>query len=256
MSSKKKNKHTGSKFSTIYRASKKSKKKPVETGKRTIAQAARRATEAAMRQHPEHLRPGAKPAPKEGTRAFKALQTAWYKKLAKSEADKVARAPAGKLKEAAEAAQFIDLEWQGNPESPYIRRPASRARKLTPGKQLYFAMARNFLTHFRFRHMWQKTAWTLHTDGASYRQIHEALKKQHNCTKSIFWVFYSVKELSEKCRAWNNEHADGLLNNAGASFADDALLADPRLDECYSDASEYGMPIDAGFWQSVPRPKG
>lgn len=222
-------------------ASKKKKKSRIETGARATAQAARRATEAAWRSHPAHVLPGAKPAPKVNSAAFRKLQREWYGKLAKAELKKP------------EEERFTDIEWASNPDSPHIKQPSSRGRKLTPGKQLYFAMARNYLTHFRFRHRQEKVAWSMHTEGKSYREILEVLKQEFGIDKSIYWIFYYVKDIAAKCKQWNSENPEGLNNNAGTTFADDALLADPHMDECYSDSAEYGIPLDAGFWQSVPK---
>jgi len=211
----------------------KKSKNDLETMRRKRAQRARRDKEKLWQKN-GHVRPGTQPTAKPGTKAFQKLQKEWYGKLAKE--------------------GFEDIEWAGNPDSPHIKQPSSRGRKLTPGKQLYFAMARNYLTHFRFRHKQEKVAWAMHTDGASYRQILDVLKRDFGIDKSIYWIYYFVQDIANKCRTWNTENSEGLLNAANSDgFADDALLADLRLEECYSDGADYELPIDAGYWQSVPK---
>lgn len=175
-------------------------------------------------------------APKVGSRAFIKLQKEWYAK--------------------AQQTGFSDIEWADNPDSRHIKLPSSQGRKLIPGKQLYYAMARNFLTHFEFESKQEKAAWALHADGKSYRKIHNMLLKDYGLRKSIYWTFYYVKKTAAKCRKFNNEHPEGLLNPASQdSFASDALLRDFNLDGAHDQDSEYGIQIDQGFWENVPKSK-
>jgi hypothetical protein len=219
------------------------KRKPgKESGKRTVAQAVRRQREAAWLTHPEHLRPGAKPAPKPGSRAYKKLQQDWYNKLAKAELKKP------------EDQRWTDIEWAENPNSPHIKKPSSRSRVLTPGKQLYYALARNFLTHFRFRHLQEKEAWSMHTDGKSYREIQTMLSTKYGIKKSIWWIYYYVQSTAKKCQEFNTNHREGLLNAANSDgFATDALLVDFSMEQVTDSEFAYDLPMDAGYWESVPK---
>lgn len=194
--------------------------------------------------------------PKLGSRAFEKLRREWYAKLATIEQAKVDRCKTKSGKERAEANRFTDIEWSENPDSRHVKMPASRGRKLTPGKQLYYAMGRNFLTHWRFATVMERTAWTLHIDGKSYREIHNHLKANHKLKKSIYWTYYFVQQTAAKCKKFNNEHAEGLLNPANQdSFATDALIGDFRLQNLDQSDADYGMPVDTGYWESVPKPK-
>lgn len=194
--------------------------------------------------------------PELGTRKFEKLREAWYAKVAASEQAKIDAATTEKAKAKALASKFTDIEWAGNPESPHIRMPASRGRKLAPGKQLYYALGRNFLTHFRFKSLMEKTAWSMHIDGLSYRKIYKHLKTNYKLTKSIYWLFYYIKATNEKCKRFNVEHVEGLLNPANQdSFASDALIGDFQLASASDQDGGYGLPVDAGFWESVPKPK-
>lgn len=157
------------------------------------------------------------------------LQQKWYAKLAAEEAKKDPEDPT----------KFVDIEYLPNPESPHMAKPSSRGRRYDNTKQIYYALARNFLTHFRFRHKQQKVAWQMHTEGKSYRKILNELKKQFKCDKSVYWVFYYVQDLQKKCLEWNKTSPEGMLNPANYdSFADDALLGN------------WSLQLDMGYWQT------
>lgn len=183
--------------------------------------------------------------PKPGTKAFERLRKQWYGKLAASEAKKP------------ESKRFVDIEWADNPDSRHVKMPASRGRKLIPGKQLYYAMGRNYLTHHKFKTGMERCAWRMHIDGLSYRSIHNHLKANYGLTKSIYWLFYYVKSTAAKCKKFNTKHAEGLLNQANAdAYASDTLIGDFQLGSAIDhDTDDYGIPIDPGFWESVPKPK-
>ncbi len=223
------------------RSKKKLSKQQLETRRRRMAQKKRRYAEAAWERN-GLVRPDEK-APKPGTKAFAKLQREWYAKLHAAESKKP------------EDKRYVDIEWAGNPDSPHIKQPSSRGRKLSPGKQLYYAMARNFLTHFRFKSMQEKVAWSMHTEGKSYRQILEVMKRDFGVNKSIYWIYHYVRATARKCKKFNSEHAEGLLTGNSDGFADDALIGNFRLEESYSDGEDYGMQLDKGFWESVPKPK-
>lgn len=183
-------------------------------------------------------------APEPGTKAFNDLRKQWYAKLAQSEANKPAQE------------RFKDIEWAEDPNSRHIRLPASRGRKLTPGKQLYYAMGRNFATHGKFKTLMESTAWNMHIEGQSYRKILAHLGRKHRLRKSLYWLFYYIEDLAKRCKQFNTEHAEGLLNPANQdSFASDVLIGDFRLQTADNKDNEYGIPVDAGFWESVPKPK-
>lgn len=227
------------------RPAKRLSKAQLERRRRLIAQRKRRYNEAAWQRN-GLVKPDTSTAMLEpGSKQFEKLRKAWYAKLAASEASKP------------DAEQFKDIEWADNPDSRHVKAPASRGRKLTPGKQLYYALGRNFLTHFRFRSLQEKTAWAMHIDGKSYRLIHEHLKTHFKLRKSIYWLFYYVKATAAKCKRFNTEHAEGLLNAGNQdSFADDVLIGDFRLQSANNEDADYGMPVDSGYWESVPKPKG
>ncbi len=195
-------------------------------------------------------------APAIGTPAFERLRKQWYVKLAKSEQEKINKIRGKAKREAAEANKFVDLEWAENPDSAHIKLPASRGRMLTPGKQLYYAMGRNFLTHFKFRSAMEKEAWAMHINGKGFRKIHKHLKATYGLKKSLYWVFYFVKKTAAKCKKFNTSHKEGLLNAANAdSYASDVLISDFMLQSADNLDEDYGMQVDRGFWESVPKPK-
>lgn len=235
------------------RRPKKLSRRALERRRRLIAQRKRRATEAKWAAN-GLVKPDAS-QPKPGTRAFENLRQQWYAKLAAAEQAKVDRHKTKSGKARAEASKFTDIEWAENPDSRHIKMPASRGRKLTPGKQLYYALGRNFLTHFKFKSAQEKVAWSMHIEGKSYREILEHLKAHFGLKKSVYWIYYYVQKTGKKCKKFNSEHAEGLLNPANQdSFATDALLGDFRL-QTAEPADDYGMPMDSGYWESVPKPR-
>lgn len=176
-----------------------------------------------------------KPQKALGAKGFQDLQKQWYAKAAK--------------------AGFQDIEWAEDPNSPYLKSPASQARKLVPEKQLYYAMARNYLTHHKFKSRMHKVAWTMHTDGVSYRKILKHLKANFNYNKSIPTIFYFIKQIAAKCKKFNSEHREGLFNQANTDvYASDVLISDFGLTSVGPEGA-YDLPIDAGYWESVPRLK-
>ncbi len=229
------------------------RRKALERRRRLLGQRKRRANEAKWQ-----LNGLVKPdpaQPKVGTKAFEKLRKQWYGKLAASEQAKVDATKSDAARKRAEAAKFTDIEWADNPDSRHVKLPASRGRKLVPGKQLYYALARNYLTHHNFKYPMERVAWKMHSDGLSYRKIHDYLVANHGLTKSIYWLFYYVKKTAAKCKKFNSTHAEGLLNPANQdSFASDVLIGDFRLQSADDQDSDYGMPIDTGFWENVPKP--
>ncbi len=197
----------------------------------------------------------AKPVPTMSAKAYNKLRKQWYAKLAQAEQAKVDKAPNPKARAKAEASKFTDIEWAENPDSRHVKKPASRGRQLTPGKQLYYAMGRNYLTHNHFKNRQDKVAWSMHVDGKSYREILERLQADFGYNKSVYTLFYYVQSIAKRCKKFNTAHPEGLLNAANQdSFASDALLADFNLHTASNqDGEEYGLQVDAGYWESVPR---
>lgn len=189
-------------------------KKELETRRRKSAQRRRRREEAKWQLN--GLEKPIDPKLAIGTKGFHKLQQEWYAKLV--------------------AKGHQDIEWATNPNSDFLVNPASKGRAYSPGKQLYFAMARNFLTHFRFTSRIEKRAWTMHTEGEPYRDILTALKREFGVKKSIYWLYYYVVDTKEKCFKWNKNNPEGLFYG--------------QMD----DGSEYGMQLDAGFWENIPKP--
>lgn len=130
--------------------------------------------------------------------AFVELRKQWYAKVAKAES----------LKEPEE--QWKDIEWAENPESPHIKKPASRGRNLVAGKELYYRLARNYLEHNTEWEKWELPAWRRHADGMPYRDILRYLRGYAKCKKSIYWLFYFIADIRAKCFKWNKEHPEGL----------------------------------------------
>jgi len=223
----------GTKIATKPKKLTKSQKQAIETENRQKAQQARRQRDRAYK---TNVAPNYDPnAPKIGTPAFERLRKKWYKRLAK----------ANKGLDETDENYFNDIEYAGNPDSDYLKQPAARARPYTQGKQLYFALARNYITHARFDTKRERAAWEMHAEGATYREILNMLKRQYGVRKSIYWVFYFVQSIAEKCLKWNQTHREGMLNPANQDvFASDVLIADFGLN---SVDSEYGMKFDDSF---------
>ncbi len=172
------------------------------------------------------------------SKEFAALQQLWYSKLAKD--SKHTDGP------------FKDIEWQTNPDSPHIKKPSSRARKLIPGKALYYALARNFSTHGKFKTPTAKKAWDMHSEGISYRRVLKQIKKSPwKYKKSLYALFYFIDDIREQCMRFNKEEPEGLCFGED-SFADDSLIADFRLDTAVdADTEAYDLPMDSGHWQNI-----
>ncbi len=221
----------------LLTAARKLTKAQLERRRRLKAQRARRAREGEYRQ--KMAANGlVEPTPHMTRRQKDQLQREWYKRLAADEAEKAERAEAN----GREYDAFTDIEWLENPNSPHIARPASRGRKYDATKMIYFACARNYLTHKRFETKMQRYAWSLHTEGESYRSILEALKAKYKISKSIYWMFYYIQDCATKCLKWNQTHPEGMLNPANQdSFAGDALI------------SNWSLQLDEGYWESVKK---
>lgn len=175
------------------------------------------------------------------SKEFAALQAKWYAKLAADTSH-----PDG---------NFKDIEWQTNPDSPHLKKPSSRARKLVPGKQLYYALARNFATHGTFKTPTAKKAWDMHSEGISYRRILKAVKKSPwKYKKSLYAFYYFIEAIRQQCMRFNTDHPEGLFYGQD-SFADDSLLMDFTLETAIdADTDAYDLPMDAGHWQNI-RPR-
>lgn len=149
-----------------------------------------------------------------GSKQFEKLQAEWYRRAADFNGTTDTGDAIG------------DIEWATNPNSPYLQRSGGKARMLTPGKQLYYALCRNYLTHGGLKGR-KKFAWQHHTDGLSYRKILGLMQRKYGIKRSVYWVFYFVEAIKEKMLAWNRTHPEGMLNPANQdSFAEDALLGD------------------------------
>lgn len=151
-----------------------------------------------------------------GTPEYQALQDKWYSRVSEAEAKKP------------EDERFKDIEWQENPNSPFLKQSGAKPRLLTPGKQLYYALCRNYLTHARRALCgMDRRAWELHADGLAYRKILKTLRREYRLKKSIYWIYYYVKGIEARMYQWNRVHAEGMLNPASTDgFADDALISD------------------------------
>lgn len=106
-----------------------------------------------------------------------------------------------------------------------LKRPATKARHSMGGKEAYYALCRNFLTHNNKWFKWEKPAFAAHCEGISYRNIVTLLNKHHKCNKSIYWLYYFMAKTIKRMHKFNREHPEGLLNPANAdSWTDDVLL--------------------------------
>ncbi len=150
---------------------------------------------------------------KPSSTAFRNLQAEWYSKVAAAEAKK--------LPEDA----WNDIEWQPDPNSPHLKRAASKARRLTPGKEFYYAMCRNYLTHGGLKGQ-QLLAWSLHTDGLSFRRILKQHRKKYRHQRSIYWMFYFIDKIKKRMYQWNSTSPEGLRDDGRDGFASDVLLKD------------------------------
>lgn len=166
---------------------------------------------------------------KPDSKQFQALRKKWYAKLAKAES----RKPEDK--------QWKDIEWADDPESPHIKKPASRGRQFVQGKELYYSLARNFLTHNKQWKRWEETAWRMHTEGISYRNIVLHLHKHTKCKKSVYWLFYFLAETRKRCYDFNKNDPEGLYFNSEISIEE--LTGMSRLAKGFFDTyTPHGQP--------------
>jgi hypothetical protein len=165
-----------------------------------------------------------------GTPEFVKLQAEWY----------------GKLK----AEGFEDIEWMDKKtglgqNSDYLKGSLAKGKTWAPERAQFFRLLQNYVTHYHFNERkLDRFIMSRLNDGWTYRAIHVAAKKKYKLRKSLYWVFYRVKELVVHMVQWNREHKHGLLNPANAdSWATDALLADFGKFEAPN-----GLKLDPGWW--------
>ncbi len=167
-----------------------------------------------------------------GSPEFTKLQAKWYAKL---------------------KPDFDDIEWTDSrtgkgQNSDYLRGSLAKGKPWSPERAQFYRLLQNYVTHYQFKaRRLDRFIMTRLNDGWTYRAIHVAAKKKYKLRRSLYWVFYHIKELVTDMVKWNREHKQGLLNPANAdSWATDALLAD--FGQPHEHEAPNGLKLDAGWW--------
>ena len=141
------------------------------------------------------------------TKEFKKTKMKWYQKLKKS--------------------GFEDIEWHdiktGDGEnSSYLKSHFVQAylgdkltNKNTLGNSSKYEAQRaidHFNSHGVFENEIDKRLWQLYSDGATYREMSQALRKESRSktSYSVFWVFHRIKHLRCEMIKFNNVDENGL----------------------------------------------
>lgn len=171
------------------------------------------------------------PPPDLGTssKEFAKLQKQWYAKLAKS--------------------GFEDIEWVNHNtgtghDSGYLKGSLLSGKAYHPGRELYYQLALNYLTHCSgLKHRpYHRFIWQLHANGATYDEILQQLKKHKKPIVSKYTLYYQIKELAKLCYKWNAKHPEGLLLKRAE---DKQVIAEKGLEDFY--ATEYNWMINREF---------
>jgi hypothetical protein len=140
------------------------------------------------------------PLPVDASQKFADLQKQWYAKL--------------------ETDGFEDIEWVNHStgkgqDSSYLRGSMQSGKPYHPGRDLYYQLASNYLQHcknLRRNKSYNYFIWKLHTEGATFTEILEALKRrQPKSVPSRYTLFYDVRRLAKQCYRWNATNPEGLL---------------------------------------------
>jgi hypothetical protein len=105
---------------------------------------------------------------------FKKLQKTWYKKLAKS--------------------GFQDIE--EDEVNLYKYSNLDSVSYLLPANETYYRLAGHFLHDYKFKDIHEKMIWKYHSEGFTYRELPEKVKKVINMGRRKY--FYTVKRLSNE----------------------------------------------------------
>lgn len=136
-----------------------------------------------------------------GSPEFAKLQAKWYGKLADE--------------------GFEDIEWTDNKTglgqgTPYLS-GSGYGKVYKPETELYFRMVQNYITHNeKSFDKWKRFILSLHVDGVSYRDIVRAYNKRFRARRSLFFIFYKLRQYKTEITQWNEVNKEGLLNEAAA----------------------------------------
>ena len=176
------------------------------------------------------IRAAGLPQPNIGTKQdFARLQRQWYAKLAED--------------------GFEDLEWVNHKtgtghDSGFLKGSLISGKAYHPGRDLYFQLAANYLTHCRNlrNRPYHRYIWKLHTEGLTYDEIELKAKKRYKNATSKYTLYYEIKRLAQLCYRWNATNPEGLLVKRAE---DRAEIEKKGLEDFY--AAEYNWMINREF---------
>lgn len=169
------------------------------------------------------------PEPKLSSAQFAKLQKQWYAKLANE--------------------GFEDIEWVDHStgkghNSGFLKNSMISGRAYHAGRDLYYQLASNYLLHGQAlsRRPYYKFIWKLHSEGRTYQEIADAVKRKYKNAPRISKIFYQIKHLAKLCYKWNSVHPEGLLRKRQE---DKVALEESGLAEFYG--NEYNWIINEQF---------
>ena len=120
------------------------------------------------------------------SKEFKALQRAWYAKLAKD--------------------GFKDIEWTENPESRHLSGRIKRNGDVAfENRAEYYLIAERYLqNYYKLRHK-DRFIWKLHTKGKTYEEISKQYLQAYGESVSVYTVYYWVQDLAKQALAWDKK---------------------------------------------------
>lgn len=147
----------------------------------------------------------AKVQPKIGSKDFAALQAKWYAKLADS--------------------GFEDIEWSDSKTgfgqgTPYLAN-SGFGKVYKPETEQYFRLVTNYVTHHELQleqDRQKRYILQLHQDGVSYRDIVKLYNKRFKKKRSLFFIFYKLRQYRDEIMQWNKTSEHGIY-----ASQDDAL---------------------------------